>query len=78
MIGEVAGVGTVQDADRAHRQAGRRADLDCRKAALEYAGLIPVDGRFELPHPTGDQAMVNDPVTWNLSLDVVDRWVLPS
>jgi hypothetical protein len=78
VIGEVAAVGTVEDVDRAHRRAGRPERIDCKAAALQYAGLIPVEDRFELPQSVDDHTTADSSVSWGLSLNVLDRWVLPT
>lgn len=72
VMGEIVGVAsspTMANSTFAAPPVG----LDCRSSALEYAGLVAVGNRFELP----DQP-VDDPVSWNLSIDTGNRWVLPA
>lgn len=72
--GPVAGeVVAVASAGSDPGQLQAPAGIDCRAAALSYAGLVLIDGRFVLPNPAAD-----DPVAWNLSVNVRSAWVLPS
>jgi hypothetical protein len=72
VAGEVAEV-TVALTDPVTGRLSTPSSLDCRDAALRYAGLVPVDDRFVLPG-----APANDPATWNLSVPVRASWVLPA
>lgn len=72
VAGEVVAL-TSAVTDRTTGQLQAPTGLDCRAAALSYAGLVPVDGRFMLPNPPP-----NDPVAWNFSINVRSSWVLPS
>lgn len=71
VIGEIVGVASSPAVART--VVAPPVGLDCRSSALDYAGLTSVDNRFVLPgQPPGD------PVSWNLSIDTGNRWVLPA
>ena len=72
VLGEVVAVVTTAHHDlKAHPVPP--PGVDCRSPALEYAGLVPADKRYELR----DQPDA-DPVKWNFSINTGNRWVLPS
>lgn len=72
IAGEVAAVAAATTDPVTHRLRAPNGP-DCRTAALTYAGLVPTQGRFGLPG-----SPVDDPVTWNFSIDLRSSWVLPS
>jgi len=70
--GEVVALVSATGDPRARRAWAEGSGLDCRTAALLYAGLVPAAGRFVIPdQPIG-------PVAWNLSVNLRATWVLPS
>jgi hypothetical protein len=72
VVGEVVAMTTIGHGN-APLPGTSAVGKDCKSTALEYAGLIPHDKRFEL---SGD--LTADPVNWNVSIDVLTSWVLPS
>ena len=72
VLGEIVGVAS-SPAMANHTFAAPPIGLDCRSSGLEYAGLVAVDNRFELP-----DGPLDDPVSWNISIDTGNRWVVPA
>jgi len=73
VVGEVVAIlSAVGDQQAIQRQIAG-SGLDCRSAALGYAGLIPLDDRYSV-----EGALTVDPVRWRFSIDLRGVWVLPS
>ena len=67
----VAIINAVGDS-AARRVQIANSGLDCRAAALDYAGLVRNEGNYSIPGATAV-----DPVLWRLSVDLLGTWVLP-
>ena len=48
VVGEIVAVATAAQDRPSASPRPTSPEMDCRSSALEYAGLVPVDGRFEL------------------------------
>ena len=72
VAGEVVAIISAVGDSAARRLQIASSGLDCRAAALDYAGLVQNEGNYSIPGATAV-----DPVLWRLSVDLRGTWVLP-
>ena len=73
VAGEVAAVVRATGDDRSRLEQAAASGVDCGRSSLEYSGLVLDDGRFVVSDSAPD-----DPVSWNLSINMRTAWVLPA
>ena len=73
VAGEVVAVVQATGDDRSRLEPAAASGVDCGRSSLEYSGLVPDDGRFVMSDSAPD-----DPVSWNLSINIRTAWVLPA
>ena len=69
VVAVVRGTGDVRDRLRQAAASG----VDCYQSSLRYSGLVLDGGRYVLADHSP-----NDPVDWNLTINVRTAWVVPS
>jgi hypothetical protein len=73
VAGEVVAIRSATGDSGSRLASAQGSGLDCRAAALEYAGLTRVDSRFSVRGQLGAE-----PVSWKFSINLRTSWVLPS
>jgi len=73
VAGEVVAVVRATGDDRSRLEQAAASGVDCGRSSLEYSGLVLDDGRFVVSDSAPD-----DPVSWNLSINMRTAWVLPA
>ena len=73
MFGEVVAITRATGGVDIRRLRAETSGTDCRAAALTYAGLTAINGRYV---PRG--YLAPDPVTWTFSITIRTHWVSPS
>jgi len=72
-LGEVVSIVTASGRDQDRLLRADSSGTNCRAAALTYAGLTAVDGRY-VPR----DHLQPDPVNWKFSINLRTSWVLPT
>lgn len=73
VAGEVVAIISAAGDPQTREREIAGSGLDCRASALEYAGLVRLPDRYSVVGEPSD-----NPVTWQLSIDLRGSWVLPS
>jgi hypothetical protein len=73
VLGEVVSIVTATSDPYDRPVRAESSGTDCRAAALTYAGLTAIDGRYVPRH-----YQQPDPVNWKFSINVRTSWVLPT
>jgi len=73
VAGEVVAVVRATGGISARLRQAEASGVDCYRSSLEYSGLVLTDGRYVVAGHSP-----NDPVNWNLTINVRTAWVVPA